>query len=262
MLNIGLGFVKQVSDIAKRAGAEIMKVYESDFTVETKSDKSPVTRADTIAEAMILRSIREGLTDRMPIVSEEAASDGHVPEISGSAFWLIDPLDGTKEFINKNGEFTVNIALIENAQPVLGVVYVPVTGTLYSATAAGAFVTRGDQPKQQIFCSQPSDAPITVVASRSHRSPETDEYLKKFNVGKEISAGSSLKFCLVADGSADLYPRFGRTMEWDTAAGHAVLRFAGGKVMNLDGTNLTYGKPDFENPNFIASGPGIESNRG
>ncbi len=257
MLNIGLGFVKQVSNIAVRAGVEIMKIYETDFSVQTKSDNSPVTQADKLAEDLILRSIREGLTDKMPIVSEEAASDGNTPEVLGNAFWLIDPLDGTKEFINKNDEFTVNIALIENGKPVMGVVHLPASKTTYSASAAGAFVIRGDEPSQQITCNPAGTEPLTAVVSRSHRSPEVDEYLKDFSIGKETSAGSSLKFCLIAEGSADLYPRFGRTMEWDTAAGHAILKFAGGQVYNLDGSELMYGKADHENPHFIAAGPGI-----
>lgn len=259
MLNLGLGFVKQVSGIATRAGAEIMKIYETDFEVETKNDNSPVTKADKVAEAIILRSIREGLTDRFPIISEEAASDGHIPDVKDTAFWLIDPLDGTKEFINKNGEFTVNIALIENGKPVLGVVYIPTSETMYTGTAAGAFVKRKGEPSKQIQCNAPGSDPITAVVSRSHRSTEVDTYLESFSIGKEISAGSSLKFCLIAEGSADLYPRFGRTMEWDTAAGHAVLRFAGGSVKTVEGNDLAYGKPDHENPHFIASGPGIES---
>lgn len=260
MLNLGFGFVKQVSAIATRAGAEIMKVYETDFAVETKGDASPVTKADQLAEAVILRSIREGLTDRFPIVSEEAASAGNIPDVTGTAFWLVDPLDGTKEFISRNGEFTVNIALIENGKPVLGVVHVPTTKTTYTGTAAGAFVKRKDEDSQQIQCNAADGGPITAVVSRSHRSPEIDTYLKDFNIGKEISAGSSLKFCLVAEGAADLYPRFGRTMEWDTAAGHAVLRFAGGSVKTTDGNEMGYGKPDHENPHFIASGPGITPN--
>jgi len=261
LLNLGFGFVKQVSDIATRAGKEIMKVYATDFAVETKDDNSPVTKADQIAEAVILRSIREGLTDRFPIVSEEAAGAGRIPDVRGTAFWLIDPLDGTKEFINKNGEFTVNIALIENGKPVMGVVHVPATGTTYTGTAAGAFVKRRDEANKQIYCNTPGDAPLTAIVSRSHRSPEVDTFLKNFTIGKEISAGSSLKFCLVAEGAADLYPRFGRTMEWDTAAGHAVLRFAGGSVKTVEGNDLGYGKPDHENPHFIAAGPGIEPNR-
>ncbi len=258
MLNIGLDFVKQVSDIAKRAGTEIMKIYKTDFTVETKSDNSPVTEADQLAEALILRSIREGLTDRYPIVSEEAASNGFIPNITSSAFWLIDPLDGTKEFINGNGEFTVNIALVENTKPVLGIVHVPATGATYTGSSAGSFLELDGEKQKKIQCSTFNGRPITAMVSRSHRTASIDEYLKNFNIGKKVSAGSSLKFCLLADGSGDLYPRLGRTMEWDTAAGHAVLRFAGGSVKTLEGYDLGYGKPEFENPHFIAAGPGIE----
>ena len=152
MLNIGLGFVKQVSDIAKRAGTEIMKVYGTEFSVKTKDDNSQVTEADLLAEALILRSIREGLTDRYPIVSEEAASDGIIPDVTGTAFWLIDPLDGTKEFVNRNGEFTVNIALIENSKPVLGVVHVPATGATYTGSAAGSFLERKGEVASKIEC--------------------------------------------------------------------------------------------------------------
>ena len=261
MLNIGLDFVKQVSDIAKRAGIEIMKVYKTDFIVDTKDDNSPVTEADQLAEALILRSIREGLTDRFPIVSEEAASNGIIPNVAGSAFWLIDPLDGTKEFINRNGEFTVNIALIENTKPVLGIVHVPATGATYTGSSAGSFLELNGEVRKEIQCNAYNGNPITAMVSRSHRTPDVDEYLKDFNIGKEISAGSSLKFCLLADGSGDLYPRLGRTMEWDTAAGHAVLRFAGGSVTTLEGYDLGYGKPEFENPHFIAAGPGIEATK-
>ena len=258
MLNIGLDFVKQVSDIAKRAGIEIMKVYKTDFTVDTKNDNSPVTEADQLAEALILRSIREGLTDRYPIVSEEAASNGIIPKVTDTAFWLIDPLDGTKEFINRNGEFTVNIALIENSKPILGIVHVPVTGATYTGSSAGSFMELEGASQKKIQCNIFNGKPITAMVSRSHRTTDVDEYLKDYNVGNEIIAGSSLKFCLLADGSGDLYPRLGRTMEWDTAAGHAVLRFAGGSVTTLENYNLGYGKPEFENPHFIAAGPGIK----
>jgi 3'(2'), 5'-bisphosphate nucleotidase len=258
VLNIGLDFVKQVSDIAKRAGIEIMKVYKTDFIIDTKDDDSPVTEADQLAEALILRSIREGLTDRYPIVSEEAASNGIIPKVSGTAFWLIDPLDGTKEFINRNGEFTVNIALIENSKPVLGIVHVPVTGATYTGSSAGSFLELEGGLRKKIQCNTFSGNPITAMVSRSHRTADVDEYLRGYNIGNEISAGSSLKFCLLADGSGDLYPRLGRTMEWDTAAGHAVLRFAGGSVTTLENYELGYGKPEFENPHFIAAGPGIK----
>jgi 3'(2'), 5'-bisphosphate nucleotidase len=260
LLNIGLGFVNQIVDITRRAGNEIMRVYDTDFEVQTKGDASPVTAADQLAENLILRSIREGLTDKFPIVSEEAASDGVIPDIKGHSFWLVDPLDGTKEFVNRNGEFTVNIALIEHSKPVLGVVHLPTKNTTYFAASIGAFVQREDNPAEQIQCRTPSAEGVCAVVSRSHRTSEVDDYLKDYTVINEISAGSSLKFCTVAEGSADIYPRLGRTMEWDTAAGHAVLRFAGGSVKKLDGTDLNYGKDGFENPHFIASGPGVEPN--
>ena len=260
MLNIGLGFVQQIADITKRAGVEIMRVYETNFEVETKDDSSPVTAADKLAETLIIRSIREGVTDKFPIVSEEAASDGIIPDVRGQSFWLIDPLDGTKEFVNRNGEFTVNIALIENSRPVLGVVHLPAKNTTYYAAAHGAFVQRGKEPAEQIRCRTPSSNGIVAVVSRSHRTDDVDTYLRDFKVAEEISAGSSLKFCTVAEGKADLYPRLGRTMEWDTAAGHAVLKFAGGSVKKLDGTDLGYGKEGFENPHFIAAGPGVDPN--
>jgi 3'(2'), 5'-bisphosphate nucleotidase len=258
VLNIGLDFVKQVADISKRAGVEIMKIYKTDFIVDTKNDNSPVTEADQLAEALILRSIREGLTDRYPIVSEEAASNGIIPNVTDTAFWLIDPLDGTKEFINRNGEFTVNIALIENTKPILGIVHVPATGATYTGSSAGSFLELNGEEPNKIQCNTFNGNPITAMVSRSHRTADVDEYLKGYNIGNEISAGSSLKFCLLADGSGDLYPRLGRTMEWDTAAGHAVLRFAGGSVRTLEGYDLDYGKVEFENPHFIAAGPGIE----
>lgn len=260
MLNIGLGFVQQIADITKRAGGEIMKVYKTDFDVENKADSSPVTVADKLAEKLILRSIREGLTNKFPIISEEAASDGIIPDVTGQSFWLVDPLDGTKEFISKNGEFTVNIALIEHSRPVLGVVHLPEKNITYFGASLGAFVQRGDKPIEQINCRAPLPEGITAVVSRSHRTPEIDTYLKDFKVAEEISAGSSLKFCTIAEGNADLYPRLGRTMEWDTAAGHAVLKFAGGTVKNLDGSDLGYGKDGHENPHFIAAGPGVDPN--
>jgi len=258
LLNIGIGFANQIVDIAKRAGNEIMKVYQTDFDVQTKDDASPVTKADKLAENLILRSIREGVTNQFPIVSEEDASEGNIPVVTGTPFWLVDPLDGTKEFVSRNGEFTVNIALIENTRPVFGVVYLPAKDVTYFGSSMGSFIQRGSEPREEINCRQPSAGGIVAVVSRSHKTPEVDEYLTGFKVAEELSAGSSLKFCTLAEGKADLYPRLGRTMEWDTAAGHAVLRFAGGTVKTVEGTDLGYGKPDFENPHFIAAGPGVE----
>jgi len=261
VLSVGLGTLKQVSDVARRAGVEIMRVYNSDFSVNKKDDGSPITEADTAAETIILRSIREGISSDFPIVSEEAVSVGNLPDVQGMPFWLVDPLDGTKEFISRNGEFTVNIALIENNKPVLGVVYLPVKGITYMAAVVGAFIQEDGSERREISCRQaPADGLVAVV-SRSHRTPEVDDYLSPFTITRETSAGSSLKFCTVAEGLADIYPRLGRTMEWDTAAGHAVLKFAGGTVQRLDGSasgsELSYGKPGHENPHFAAAGPGI-----
>ena len=257
MLNIGLGLAKDVAAIARRAGDEIMKIYQTDFDVEAKEDSSPITQADRLAEELIFRAIREGITSDFPIIGEEAASAGHAPEIGASPFWLVDPLDGTKEFISRNGEFTVNIALIDNARPAFGVVHLPVQNLTYCGLSMGSFVLRGSEPREEIRCRiQPPDG-LTALVSRSHKTPEVDTYLAKFSIAEEMSAGSSLKFCKVAEGAADIYPRMGRTMEWDTAAGHAVVRFAGGVVLTTEDTELSYGKPNFENPNFIVAGPGI-----
>ena len=253
--DISLRLIDQVRDIAVRAGREIMAVYNSDFQVDAKDDKSPVTEADRRAEALITEAIRGEVSDAFPIVGEEAVADGHIPNVSGDPFWLVDPLDGTKEFIGRRTEFTVNIALIELGLPVLGVVHLPATGDVYWGSRHGAFaVTDGSAP-QTIGCRQAPAEGLIAIVSRSHRSPEIDEYLAPFKISKEISAGSSMKFCRVATGAADLYPRLGRTMEWDTAAGHAVLRFAGGSVRTLEGEELRYGKPEFENPHFVARGP-------
>jgi len=253
-LNIGLGLVKQVRELAVVAGREIMEVYNSDFTVDTKDDASPVTEADRRAEVLITQAIRKDITDAFPIVGEEAVSEGIIPDVAGQPFWLLDPLDGTKEFIKRGKDFTVNIALIEIGIPVLGVVHVPATGDTYWGSRNGSFATTGGNVERRISCRpQPTNGVVAIV-SKSHRTPETDEYLKQFTVSKEISAGSSLKFCRVAAGNADLYPRLGRTMEWDTAAGHAVLRYAGGTVKTLENQELFYGKPNFENPHFVASG--------
>jgi len=257
LLNIELRLLQQIGDIARRAGREIMKVYETDFMVETKDDSSPVTEADKTAEDLILRSIREGITGDFPIVSEEAAAAGNIPVVRNTAFWLVDPLDGTKEFVNRNDEFTVNIALIENGRPVLGVVHAPALKETYWGASAGAFAQSGDDQEKIISCRTPPTVGLTAIVSRSHRTEEVDEYLTRFNVTSEITAGSSLKFCRIAAGQADIYPRMGRTMEWDTAAGHAVLDFAGGSVVTVDGANLGYGKPEFKNPHFIAAGSGV-----
>ncbi len=250
--------VDALREIALEAGRAILEIYQHDIAVREKDDRSPVTDADTAAEAIILARLAE-LTPGIPIIAEEQVAAGKVPQIA-ERFWLVDPLDGTKEFISRNGEFTVNIALIEGDRPTLGVVYAPARGRLFLAGPDGATVEEQgapgvwSEPRAIAVRAAPPDG-LTVVASRSHRDEKTDKYLEQFNVKTLISAGSSLKFCLVAAGEADLYPRLGRTMEWDTAAGHAVLAAAGGRVETLDGAPLTYGKgPIFENPFFVARG--------
>ncbi len=250
--------------LAREAGIQILKVYDEEFVVEHKADTSPVTIADRLAEDIIVEGLH-ALAPNIPILAEERAASGEIP-VLGDTFFLIDPLDGTKEFISGNGEFTVNIALIRSRKPVLGVVYAPAIGQLYAGSLeTGARV----QEYSRDVSAKPLNDPrpitarlsplngLTAVASRSHRTPETDDYLAKLNVSTIRSAGSSLKFCLLAEGKADIYPRFGRTMEWDTGAGQAVLEAAGGRVVEHPGGEaLVYGKTSrgFDNPYFIASG--------
>ena len=257
MLNIEIDLALRVAEISRQAGAGIMAVYATNFSIGTKNDQTPVTKADQIAEDIILDTIPKKITGEFPIVSEEAAAEGQIPAINGSPFWLIDPLDGTKEFVNRNGEFTVNIALIVEGQPVLGIVHLPAQDTTYMGLSAGAYRMKEDTSPDIIFCRKPPTEGLTALVSRSHRTSEIDCYLDHFNIAQEISAGSSLKFCRVAEGAADIYPRLGRTMEWDTAAGHAVLRYAGGEIQRLNGSHLDYGKPGFENPHFVAASLGV-----
>jgi 3'(2'), 5'-bisphosphate nucleotidase len=230
-----------------------MEVYGTDHAVQSKTDKSPVTEADVRAEAIILAALR-ALTPDVPIVAEESVAAGQVPSI-GARFWLVDPLDGTKEFIGRNGEFTVNIAMVQEGVPVLGVVFAPALGRLFSgAQGLGAFV-EDSAGRRSIHCRLTPEEGLTVVASRSHGDAAAlDAFLAGRKVASLASAGSSLKLCLIAAGEADLYPRLGRTMEWDIAAGHAVLLAAGGRVSDIAGNPLRYGKPQFENPHFVAAG--------
>ncbi len=245
--------LERLLPVARAAGAAILEVYATDFEIRTKADESPVTQADQRAEAAILPALAD-LTPDVPVIAEEAVAAGRVPAVA-ERFWLVDPLDGTKEFIQRNGEFTVNIALVENGVPVLGIVYAPALNRLYAGGRdSGAFIEDA-QTRRRIACRATPPEGLTVVASRSHGDVEAlDRYLAGRSVARKINAGSSLKFCLIAAGEADLYPRFGPTMEWDTAAGHAVLAAAGGRVVTLDGAELRYGKPGFANPHFIARG--------
>src|SRR3954469_12679662 len=252
----------KLADIAWHAGEIIMAHYAAGVEARQKDDKSPVTAADEDAERYILERLRNQWPD-IPIVAEEEAAAGKVSEI-GARFFLVDPLDGTKEFISRNGEFTVNIAEIENGRPVRGVVYLPAKKRLFIGEAPGSgfeVTTQAgippDFPRAKPISARPAPADgLVAVASRSHRDYQTEEYLKNYPVKDFAAAGSSLKFCLIAAGKADIYPRLGRTMEWDVAAGHAVLAAAGGNVTTVDGRPFTYGKVEekFANPFFVARG--------
>ena len=248
--------------LAVNAAAEIMDVYgKDDFGIRSKDDSSPVTEADERADAVISRGIQEMFPD-IPLITEEQVTSHN---ISATTFIIVDPLDGTKEFINRRGDFTVNIALVEHGLPTRGVVFAPARNRMFwtdpsgqSVEETGEFAPERVGKINSISVSTPGDA-LTVVASKSHRDQATDDYIRRYNVAAFQSAGSSLKFCLVATGEADLYPRLGRTMEWDTAAGHAVLNGAGGTVIRFDDHSpLTYGKADYANPFFIAHSPGVE----
>ncbi|WP_457660501.1 3'(2'),5'-bisphosphate nucleotidase CysQ [Sinorhizobium medicae] len=247
--------------IALEAGAAILEVYDAGPEVCYKDDQSPVTEADERAEAIILERLAVAFPG-IPVVAEEFVCSGRVPDISGGSFFLVDPLDGTKEFINRRSDFTVNIALIKGNVPVAGIVYAPAQRCAYVADGGRAEKLLLDKlwalEHRQPIRVRMRGAELTAVASRSHNSSETEAFLTGHGVMNYASVGSSLKFCLLAEGKADVYPRFGRTMEWDTAAGDAVLRAAGGSVVRLDGSRLLYGKTmqdedsDFANPHFIA----------
>ncbi len=248
---------------ALEAGAKIMEIYNSDdFEVKTKSDESPVTEADEAADALISAALEEAFPDTLVVTEEQA--DSHTQQ--ADTFLIVDPLDGTKEFVKRRGEFTVNIAYVENGTPTRGVVYAPAKDRLFYTLADGASVEETGAldleitgETKPINVSAPDNASLTIVASKSHRDQATEDYINRYATKESISAGSSLKFCLVATGEADFYPRLGRTMEWDTAAGHAVVLGAGGQVLRFDDhTPLTYGKPIYENPFFIVTAPGVE----
>lgn len=249
---------------AVAGGVEVLAVYRTDFAVDAKGDASPVTEADRRAEAVILARLAE-LMPGVPVVAEEEASEGRLPADLGRRFVLVDPLDGTKEFVSRNGEFTVNIGVIEDGVPVAGAVLVPAQGRLYvGARGLGAYAAEVEGetigPWRPIAVRRAAEDGLSVMASRSHAGPETEALLARLSVASRVSAGSSLKFCRIAEGAADFYPRLGRTMEWDTAASDAVLRAAGGSVVTLDGAPLVYGKrqqphdADFANPWFLACG--------
>ena len=255
-------FARQLAEIAWHAGEILLAHYAAGVEARRKDDQSPVTAADEEAERYILKRLAQ-LAPEVPVIAEEEVSAGRAPEI-GSRFFLVDPLDGTKEFLSRNGEFTVNIAEIENGRPVRGVVHIPAKHRLFlGERGSGAFAidtepgVLPDFSKMQRIVARPAPLDgLVAVASRSHRDYHTEDYLKNYPVKDFVSAGSSLKFCLIAAGEADIYPRLGRTMEWDTAAGHAVLDAAGGSVTTIDARPFIYGKVEekFANPFFVARG--------
>jgi len=259
MINEGHQFQADVIAIAKDAGEAIMQIYSTDFGFEMKSDNSPLTAADIAAHDLIVARLSQ-LTPDIPVLSEESKEIDVGSRLSWQTYWLIDPLDGTREFLKRNGEFTVNIALISQHQSIMGVVYAPVTGLIYYASKGhGAYKQHGDAPAERIYARPLNLAQITVAGSRSH----SDERFQKFLHGVEtatlakpelISLGSSLKICLVAEGKADVYPRLGPTYEWDTAAGHCVLQEAGGDIVDMQALSLSYNaKPSLLNPHFFAT---------
>ena len=244
--------IPEIKTLAQQAGALEMEHYNNGAEVMVKTDGSPVTLADQEAEALILKGLKT-LTPDIPVVAEESVAAGTIPDISGGRFWLVDPLDGTKEFVRRTGEFTVNIALMDNFRPVLGVIYTPVTGELYSGSGVYADKTFNGETAQIHVRPVPEDG-LTVVASRSHADMDAlQDFLQGREVKETVFRGSSLKICKIAEGKADLYPRLVPTSEWDIAAGHAIVNAAGGMLTRLDGSPMPYGKTgeQFENPYFV-----------
>lgn len=251
-------FAEVLRETSVRAGLKIMEIRSGNLGIQVKGDSSPVTIADQEAEKIILKDIKS-VAPEIPIIAEESVSAGEIPETK-ERFWLVDPLDGTKEFIGGGTDFTVNIALIENGEPTFGIIYVPATGKLYTGIANEKAVLQDvtdgiiAPEEQPVSIRQvPADG-MTAVASKSHMDENTANFLKEHNIDNTVSVGSSLKFCIVATGGADIYPRFGPTMEWDIAAGHAILKAAGGTVTNPDGTPFEYQKKGYLNGAFIAKG--------
>ena len=242
-----------VTELAVGAGERILEVYRGSFAVDLKADNSPLTAADRAAHRHIVDGLGRLAAD-IPLLSEEGDIAPFSERRHWTRYWLIDPLDGTREFVKRNGEFTVNIALIENHQPVLGVVHAPVAGVTWFA-ARGCGARKRSAEDERPIAARPLGGPMTAVVSRSHRGERVDALLERLPVVQTVSVGSSLKFCLLAEGKADLYPRFGPTSEWDTAAAHCVLEAAGGKVTKLDLTPLRYNTKDsLLNPDFLAFG--------
>jgi len=248
--------VEPLVALARQAGDAILEVYATDFDVQAKADNSPVTQADLASNQVIDKGLRT-LTPDIPIISEESGLPDFAERGQWNRYWLIDPLDGTKEFVKRNGEFTVNIALIHNHRPILGIVHVPVTNKTYTGCeGAGATARTNDTDVQRIAVSKQSASPVRVVGSRSHGGSSLDAFFAALGAVDMIPMGSSLKFCVVAEGAADIYPRLAPTSEWDTAAAQAVVEQAGGAVVGLDGQPIAYNtKADILNSHFLVTGP-------
>lgn len=248
--------IEPLSAIARQAGDAILEVYATDFAVQSKDDNSPLTQADLASHRVIAAGL-EALTPDIPTISEESGLPDFAVRREWDEYWLIDPLDGTKEFVKRNGEFTVNIALIRGSRPVLGIVHVPVLNKTYAgAEGVGASRREGDDAPQPIRVRAGSGSPVRVVGSRSHRSDSVSAFLDSAGETEMVPMGSSLKFCVIAEGGADVYPRLGPTSEWDTAAAQAVVEQAGGHVLKTDGAALDYNtKEDILNPWFVVIGP-------
>lgn len=249
-------WIDPVVKLAREAGDAILEIYDTEFAVQEKDDTSPLTLADMASNRHIEAGLRE-LTPHIPLISEESGLPDFAVRGAWDCYWLIDPLDGTREFVSRNGEFTVNIALILNHRPVLGVVHVPVKQKTYvGCEGVGAVLRDAGAEPRRIHVAEQSQRPVRVVGSRSHRGHSLDTYLEKLGDYEMHPMGSSLKFCLVAEGAADVYPRLGPTSEWDTAAAQAVVEQAGGEVLEIDGKPLSYNrKADILNPHFIVVGP-------
>jgi 3'(2'), 5'-bisphosphate nucleotidase len=250
------GLIEAAIVIARQGGGAIMPYFRGAYGVGNKADRSPVTDADHAAEAVIKPALTALLPGVAVVAEESAATAPNAATLAAARFWLVDPLDGTREFVAGRAEFTVNIALIERARPILGVLHAPASGDTYAAAGPGtATVRTGDAPPRPIVARAEPAAGLIVAYSRSHaKRDDIDDFLKPYRVAERLVAGSALKFAWLAEGRADLYPRLGRTMEWDTAAGQAILEAAGGSVRDLAGRALTYAKPGFENSPFIARG--------
>ena len=238
-------YLEPCIEIARDAGKLIMTYFSGQFSTRNKEDNSPVTDADIAANKLITNALLR-LSPQIPVIAEEAEEEG---KSGHELFWLVDPLDGTRSFVRGEPEFTVNIGLIHQGKPVMGVLYAPPQDTMYYGASNGAF-----KNGVAIAACKPSSEGLVVTRSKSHPSAATAAYMATLKIREIRSGSSSIKFCEIAEGSADIYPRFGRTMEWDTAAGHAILNAAGGRVETVDGKALSYGKPGYENPHFVAFG--------